>query len=132
MNKNRIKGEVALYSTDYEDGQIALSTAPVNHHKAYYEAIFKAMQISAAKNHDYAGGEDKDPLANFKRVEAAGVEPIVGLVVRMLDKVGRIETFMREGKLLVPGETVEDAFSDLGNYCFLAIALMEDMKNENK
>jgi len=38
----------------------------MNHHRIYYESIFKAMKISAKKNHDYAGGDSSYPLSNFK------------------------------------------------------------------
>ena len=101
-----------------------------NHHKVYYESIFKAMEISAKKNHDYAGGMDKDPLANFKEASKMGLKPEQGLWMRSLDKVGRINTFFREGKLEVENEGLEDALMDLGNYCFLMLALLSDSKSE--
>jgi len=121
----RVKGEISLI-VDVDE----TLTTEVNHHKDYYRAIFEAMNVSAAKNHDYAGNEDMHPLGNFMRTSAAGIDPEIGLLVRMLDKVGRIETFFREGSLKVKGESVEDAFMDLGNYCFLMIALLRDKEDE--
>lgn len=100
-----------------------------NHHKEYYNAIMQAMAISAKKNHDYAGGMWSHPLANFKKAEDMGLTAEQGLWMRALDKVGRINTFFKEGKLAVESESVEDAFMDLGNYCFLMIALLRDNEN---
>lgn len=122
----RLPGKATI--TD-EKGNV-LWEVDTNHHREYYRAIMTAMQVSAKKNHDYSGGFDTDPLSNFKRVEAAGIDPTMGLFVRMLDKVGRLETFFKTGELKVENEGAKDALMDLGNYCFLMIALMEDKKNE--
>ena len=103
-------------------------TACANHHLEYYKAIFEAMNISAAKNHDYSGGENSDPLRNFKKSEQAGIPAEIGLMVRMQDKISRIETFVEKGELQVKGESVRDALIDLANYCFLFCALLEDKK----
>lgn len=100
--------------------------AEMNHHHVYYEKIFEAMAISAKKNHDYAGGLDKHPLGNFLKTADSGIDPKIGLWVRMTDKIGRISTFFREGELKVDNEGLEDAFMDLGNYCFLMLALLSE------
>lgn len=118
---NRIKGSMTLNV----EGEVQAG-APVNHHKEYYLAMLEAMDISAAKNHDYCGGVENDPLANFKKVTEAGVPSHIGLLVRMKDKQQRIDTFFKEGELKVQGEGVKDALMDLGNYCFLMIALLKD------
>lgn len=119
-HKNRVD-----YKISFDD-----KTIYANHHNTYYDSIFKAMEISAKKNADYAGGMSHDPLANFKKVAEAGIQPSKGLWMRALDKVGRINTFMREGKLNVDNEGVEDALMDLGNYCFLMLALLQDERGE--
>lgn len=113
-----------------DDGNI-LFEVDCNHHLAYYRAIFKAMEQAAAKNNDYAGGHDQHPLANFMQTEDSGIAPRVGLWVRMTDKIGRIKTFFRTGKLAVKDEPVKDAFSDLGNYAFLMLALLADEEAKN-
>lgn len=121
MTNKRLKGTVTLtVGTDVVAG------APAFHHPEYYYKMLKAMEISAAKNHDYCGGEDADPLANFKKVTEAGVPAHMGLLVRMKDKQQRIDTFFKEGELKVVGESIEDALIDLGNYCFLMLALLAD------
>jgi hypothetical protein len=124
LHENRVKGEIIQRHRGCDDGR----TIEMSHHWRYYDAIMEAMLVSAMKNHDYAGGDASDPLGNFKRVQQAGVQPVIGLLVRMLDKVGRIETYFREGELKVAGEGLEDALMDLGNYCFLMLALLEDQK----
>lgn len=62
MTDKRLKGTVTL-----DVGGNIVAGAPAFHHPEYYFKMLKAMEISAAKNHDYCGGEDADPLANFKR-----------------------------------------------------------------
>lgn len=112
------------------EGQLILEV-DCNHHLAYYQAIFSAMEQAAAKNNDYAGGCESHPLANFMQTEDSGIPPKIGLWVRMTDKIGRIKTFFRTGKLAVKDEPVKDAFSDLGNYAFLMLALLADEEAKN-
>lgn len=115
-------GKVVFYS---ERGE-PLRTVMMNHHAVYYDALADAMEVSAAKNNDYAGGHALDPLGNFRQVVEFGVDPHTGLLCRMVDKWQRIKTFFRDGALQVPGEGIRDALSDLGNYCFLMLALLAD------
>lgn len=129
MNETiRMQGKILLLDNN---GNV-LREVPVNHHAEYYHAVLDAVEISAAKNHDYCGGEDTDPLANFKECERFGISPQIGLWVRMLDKIGRIKTFLTRNELRVPGESAIDAFKDLGNYSFLMIALMSDQADYNR
>lgn len=125
---NRRFGDIEVKNSDAETETVIT----MNHHYYYYLSIFHAMEVSAKKNHDYAGGPDADPLANFKMSKQMGLDPSRGMWMRALDKVGRVNTFMREGELKVENEGLGDALMDLGNYCFLMLALLEDEKNETK
>ena len=128
VHESRLMGVVVLADGNNEY-KLEVQT---NHHHVYYEKMFEAMRVSAQKNHDYAGGLQNHPLGNFLRTKDSGIDPKVGMWVRMCDKVGRIETFFKEGKLMVENEGIEDAFMDLGNYCFLMLALLSEDEDTRK
>ena len=91
----------------------------------------KALGIMKAKNNDYAGSKGDDPFANFRRVEAMGVCSVEqGFLVRIVDKVSRLSTFAKDGKLMVPNESYEDAILDIMNYCVLMSAYVSDKQEK--
>jgi hypothetical protein len=88
-----------------------------------YRILDEAYALMESKNHDYRGGSG-DPFANFRRSVELGVEPEVGLLMRMLDKIQRIKTFATKGELAVKGEPVWDAIVDIINYAVLCYGLL--------
>jgi hypothetical protein len=91
--------------------------------------VGRAREIMKAKNHDYRGGSD-DPYANFRNTENFGVHPVVGIMIRMNDKMMRIKTFVEKGELLVKGEGIDDALMDLINYTRLIAGYIEEEKRK--
>ena len=86
------------------------------------------LQITGSKNSDYTGGKQCDnPFANFDGSEEFGIQPLVGLSVRMADKFQRLKAFCRDGKLSVcdHGDTARDIFRDLIGYSLIAIGMLE-------
>ena len=66
------------------------------------EEVETILQLTGNKNSDYTGGNECDnPFANFDGSEEFGVQPLVGLSVRMADKFQRLKAFCRDGKLSV-------------------------------
>lgn len=91
-----------------------------------FNQILSEMQaMHDKKNTDYASKED--PLKNLKGCTRLGLDPIMGTVIRMQDKVERIENFMRNGELV--NESVRDSFLDLAIYSTLAIVILEEMQD---
>lgn len=86
-----------------------------------------ARSIISAKNADYTAG-NTDALSNFKASQIIGVEPELGLMVRWLDKVKRIESFIRRGVLEVSDESIEDTLRDAINYPVLLAALIAERR----
>ena len=78
----------------------------------------KARSLMERKNHDYRGGTS-DPFANFRGSTAFGVDPIIGILLRMQDKMNRIRTFAESGQLHVTNEKWSDSIEDLVNYSVL-------------
>lgn len=84
------------------------------------------------KNTDYTGGDVvDDPFANFRQAEDFGVDPLVGLAVRMGDKVQRIKAFCRTGKLAVENEGAADAFKDMIGYSLIALGMLAEKEMSN-
>ena len=79
-------------------------------------------EIMAAKNHDYTC--DGDPYANFRASAVLDVEPAIGLLLRCLDKIKRLQTFATQGELKVANESQVDAVMDVINYMVLLDGLM--------
>ena len=84
------------------------------------EKIFneEALSLINSKNDDYANPTDF--YANFRLSEQAGIPMFIGIHVRMLDKISRlnsfIERFNRTGEITAHHESIEDTLLDTINY----------------
>ena len=109
-----------------EDQLLAEEARPKQLHPAslrFLEAVEEVRQIHLSKSEDY--GSQTDPLANIRNgARFVGIEPWRGCMVRLSDKVTRLETFNRTGKLR--HETVEDTLIDLAAYALLALTLYRE------
>jgi hypothetical protein len=94
---------------------------------AFYRALDEIKAMHASKSRDY--GSESDPLANIRNGAAfVGIEPWRGAMVRLSDKVTRLATFNRTGKLSHEG--VEDTLLDLAAYSLLALVLFREARDE--
>jgi hypothetical protein len=90
----------------------------------------KMIAITAAKNNDYAGFEDDNPFANFTVVERSGIASTEqGFLTRMMDKMSRINTFVKKGVLSVEDEKIEDTLCDLANYSVLLAGYIKSKRD---
>lgn len=90
----------------------------------------KCVEISRAKNKDYAG--DKDPFKNFKLVEFltnGSVTAEMGIIVRMSDKLQRITNLLTT-EAQVKDESIGDTLSDLANYSMILKLLIESRNDK--
>ncbi len=93
------------------------------------EITAEARKLMKRKNHDYAGDDAKNPWMNFERSEIMGVcKTEQAFMVRILDKVSRLITFIDAGELQVKEEGVQDSIVDIINYMVLFGAFIEDQK----
>lgn len=98
--------------------------------KIHEQICNEALELMKKKNHDYAGKSGNDPFANFTRAEAMGITTTEkGMLVRMLDKMSRLSSFMDAKEFKVQDEKLEDTIKDMINYSILLYAYMQD-KNE--
>ena len=81
--------------------------------------------ITERKNADYTGTSN-DPFGNFRK------HGELGFLVRMHDKMARIESFVAKGFLEVKDESVFDTLLDLANYSILLAGFIKERMNERK
>jgi hypothetical protein len=80
------------------------------------------IELHDAKQADY--GTDGDPFANLRASAGFGIAPWLGAVIRLNDKVNRIKSFVRNGKLR--NESLVDSFRDISVYAAIAKILYEE------
>lgn len=93
----------------------------IEHAEKLYAELTSVLE---AKSNDYTGGDGA--FANFNMASEYGVDPLVGLCIRMGDKVKRIQTYCKTGELQVSHEGIEDAFKDLIGYCTIALGMLNE------
>lgn len=87
-----------------------------------------AKKTLAAKNHDYA--DDGDIFKNFTASQYINIQPEKGILMRIMDKISRCNTFIENGELKVTEESFDDAIEDTINYLILLKAYNKQ-KQEN-
>jgi hypothetical protein len=91
--------------------------------QAYFDLLERMKALHSSKSRDY--GSEHDPLANIRNGAVfVGIEPWKGAMVRLSDKVTRLATFNRTGRL--EHEGVEDNLMDLASYALLALLLYRE------
>ena len=92
----------------------------------FLELLEELRTLHLSKSQDY--GSENDPLANIRQgAEFVGIEPWRGCMVRVADKVQRLKTYCRTGRLVHEG--VRDTLLDLAAYSLLAIVLFDEGRN---
>jgi len=91
----------------------------------FYTLLEEIAELHSAKNHDYA--KTNEPLSNFNKCAAFGVEPWRGVLVRMSDKWSRIEQLA--GGKVAKNESLRDSLIDLSVYALLCVLLLEDAQH---
>ena len=90
---------------------------------ARFHAILSELgSLHDSKQADY--GTTSDPFANVRGSSEWGIEPWVGAMVRATDKVRRLQSFLKHGKLR--NESVDDSLRDLAVYAIIALVLFEE------
>ena len=92
----------------------------------FLDLLEELRTLHLSKTQDY--GSESDPLANIRQgAEFVGIEPWRGCMVRVADKVQRLKTYCRTGRLVHEG--VRDTLLDLAAYSLLAIVLFDEGKD---
>jgi hypothetical protein len=92
----------------------------------FLELLEELRHLHLSKSQDY--GSESDPLANIRQgAEFVGIEPWRACLVRVADKVQRLKTYCKTGRLVHEG--VRDTLLDLSAYSLLAIVLFDEGRN---
>lgn len=111
-------------------------THPSN--KRFLELLDEMRALSARKQADY--GRSADPFANVRASEDFGIPGWVGSVMRMNDKMRRLQTASRktlrktvndQGNTVVmlDNEPITDSLIDIAVYALISLVLYEEETN---
>lgn len=92
------------------------------------DEVQSILKVTGNKNSDYTGGGScVNPFANFDQSAEFGVDPLIGVNVRMADKFQRAKAFCKDGKLSVTskGDTVKDIYRDIIGYSLIILGMLE-------
>lgn len=95
--------------------------------RLHHNICDRAKSIMRAKNADYTA-QSSDPFANFRGSTYLGIDPVLGILLRMQDKLMRLRSFAEHGELKVVDEGIEDTAIDVVNYTILALAMLKERK----
>lgn len=98
---------------------------PTGGHPEYLKLLDEMRELHIRKAADY-GVRGGDPLQNCRGSERFGVPAWIGTMIRAMDKVQRIEAFIKNGSL--KNESVEDSLQDLAAYAGIALVLYREHK----
>jgi len=88
------------------------------------------LSLMKNKNKDYTAGGG--PFANFEQAKDFGVEPLLGLSLRLGDKFKRVQSYFKNESLSVKSEGIEDAYRDIIGYSLIALAMLHEKKLQGK
>lgn len=90
------------------------------------------LDVLRRKNSDYCAGSN-DAFSNFKVTEKLGLaDAEIGLLIRMVDKIQRVKSFLTKGKLEVQNEGVQDAARDIIGYSLLLLGMLSEREGKNE
>lgn len=96
--------------------------------KAFYNHLIEAGLLHAKKQADY--GRDDDPFSNIRSTEEWGIPGWQGAMLRLNDKVHRLQSLALKGHLA--NEAAIDSFMDICVYALIARVLYEEEQNGSR
>jgi hypothetical protein len=108
-----------------EDRQAIPGIMPRHPNSArFHELLEQIGKLHDRKQADYGKGDD--PFANVRASSEWGMPAWVGAMVRLTDKVKRLQKFAVSGRLA--NELPEESFEDIAVYALIAKVLYEEGK----
>ena len=95
--------------------------------QAFHDTLAAMAKLHDMKQSDY--GRANDPFANVRASEDFGIEGWVGALVRMNDKMRRLQKAAQGGTMT--NESVEDSFLDLAVYAVIGLVLYQEGHNND-
>src|SRR2546422_1657577 len=88
----------------------------------FHKILEELGELHDKKQADYGRGDD--PFANVRASTEWGVPAWVGAMIRLNDKVRRLQSLALKGKLA--NESAEDSLRDIAVYAIIALVLREE------
>jgi hypothetical protein len=88
----------------------------------FMQIVDEIVAMHDKKQKDY--GTNADPLANVRASADFGIEPWIGVLIRMNDKMKRLQKAARGGQLA--NESVEDSILDIAVYAIIDLVLYRE------
>jgi hypothetical protein len=92
--------------------------------KSIKNTFDSCLATAIAKNNDYAG--DEDPLNNLRRSLDLGIEPFLGVIIRLKDKESRRDRLAKGISPKVKNESLRDTMVDSIVYNAIGIFLLDE------
>lgn len=91
----------------------------------YIEELEHAFDLHVRKVVGY--GTSDDAWANFRRVSQMGISPVVGIIVRLNDKMSRINNLVASGgRADLIGEGLDRELEDMAGYSHIARCMIKE------
>jgi hypothetical protein len=88
----------------------------------FHTLLAEIAELHDRKQEDY--GRTADPFANVRATEEWGMPGWVGAMMRLTDKVRRLQKFAQVGSLA--NESAEDSMRDIAVYALIALILYRE------
>lgn len=112
--------QAACPSSDVQVAAVVAQPCQPYSTNSAFDALLRRMgEIHDAKRRDYASNDN--PLGNFDAARLLGIDPTLGILIRMTDKFTRACNLAKNGRAEVQDESITDTLLDLANYSLLAI-----------
>lgn len=92
----------------------------------FAQIVDELTKLHKIKNHDYAGTDNY--LSNYTASSRAGISPWINTILRLQDKMARLENFAKTKELHVKNESIEDTFKDMAVISILGLILYRNKK----
>lgn len=99
---------------------------------AYEAELDYLRDLNRRKSAGYAGQDNPDPWSNFRLSQSLGIEPYLGVLVRMSDKFARICSLVQNPLNDRVSESLTDNLRDLAAYALIAKILIEEFSDSNE
>lgn len=115
--------------TEIEQSAYYDRASPARHPNSarYHELLEEIGELHDRKQADY--GRGGDPFANVRASSEWGMASWVGAMVRLTDKVRRLQSLATKGSLA--NEAAKDSFLDIAVYALIAYVLYEEDEDES-
>lgn len=87
----------------------------------FHQLLAELGELHDKKQADYGRGDD--PFANVRASEEWGVRPWIGAMIRLNDKVRRLQSLVANGRL--SNESADDSLRDIAVYAIISLVLYE-------